>query len=150
SSPRLPHSHLFFFLMLPPPPTSPLFPYTTLFRSKSEPAAAHDLICSFVALLARRLPIVAGVVIEVRAGPFDDIAGEIQNSGRRFAVRIGVNISRIVEPRLYGVSVYFDPLIAPGVKVHRGAGFASVFAARGVLPFLFGGQAIIQSVISSL
>src|SRR5207249_10603591 len=23
----------FFFLMLPPPPTSPLFPYTTLFRS---------------------------------------------------------------------------------------------------------------------
>src|SRR5205814_8519301 len=24
---------LFFFLLIPPPPTSPLFPYTTLFRS---------------------------------------------------------------------------------------------------------------------
>src|SRR5207244_2683445 len=36
--------HFFFFFLLPPPPLSPLFPYTTLFRSniyrsiKSEPA----------------------------------------------------------------------------------------------------------------
>src|SRR5438270_11234101 len=27
-------SFLFFFFMVPPPPTSPLFPYTTLFRSR--------------------------------------------------------------------------------------------------------------------
>src|SRR5205807_7423962 len=33
-------SLLFFFLLLPPPPTSTLFPYTTLFRSRS-----HRLEC---------------------------------------------------------------------------------------------------------
>src|SRR5205085_6090270 len=30
----VPLSLLFFFLLLPPPPPSPLFPYTTLFRSQ--------------------------------------------------------------------------------------------------------------------
>src|SRR5436305_13191613 len=37
SSPTcLPHLYNFiFFLILPPPPTSPLFPYTTLFRSST-------------------------------------------------------------------------------------------------------------------
>src|SRR5438034_4486902 len=32
-------SFLVFFLMLPPPPTSTLFPYTTLFRSRSAALA---------------------------------------------------------------------------------------------------------------
>src|SRR5262249_60260873 len=41
-----PVSPRFFFLLLPPPPTSPLFPYTTLFRSPplargAVPAAAR-------------------------------------------------------------------------------------------------------------
>src|SRR5205085_10044550 len=30
-----------FFSMLPPPPTSPLFPYTTLFRSQRRPGPEH-------------------------------------------------------------------------------------------------------------
>src|SRR5947207_11896332 len=33
---------LFFFLMIRRPPRSPLFPYTTLFRSKIEKCRAHD------------------------------------------------------------------------------------------------------------
>src|SRR5262249_60349988 len=32
-----PHLTFFFFLTIPPPPTSPLFPYTTLFRSACQP-----------------------------------------------------------------------------------------------------------------
>src|SRR5207249_11981832 len=36
-------SIFFFFLLLPPPPRSPLFPYTTLFRSRArhQPLARH-------------------------------------------------------------------------------------------------------------
>src|SRR5207248_11784255 len=34
------YSNTLFFLMIPPPPISPLFPYTTLFRSQS----VHDLL----------------------------------------------------------------------------------------------------------
>src|SRR5262249_60352656 len=33
-----PHLPLFFFFIPPPPPTSPLFPYTTLFRSRVNDA----------------------------------------------------------------------------------------------------------------
>src|SRR5262249_62263285 len=40
---------LVFFLMLPPPPRSTLFPYTTLFRSISQAAAAHRLAMRFLA-----------------------------------------------------------------------------------------------------
>src|SRR5206468_11738910 len=47
-----PHLSVFFFFTLPPPPRSPLFPYTTLFRS-----AATDRVMAAVgaALPARRL-----------------------------------------------------------------------------------------------
>src|SRR5207253_9872846 len=31
-----PYTSLSFFLIIPPPPRSPLFPYTTLFRSRNE------------------------------------------------------------------------------------------------------------------
>src|SRR5262245_65978764 len=34
----------FFFLLLPPPPTSPLFPYTTLFRSHRARARVRLLL----------------------------------------------------------------------------------------------------------
>src|SRR5207302_4796727 len=34
------HILYFFFLLLPPPPTSPLFPYTTLFRSSVQSRTA--------------------------------------------------------------------------------------------------------------
>src|SRR5438105_11748643 len=35
---------MLFFLMLPPPPTSTLFPYTTLFRSRKAALAAFERI----------------------------------------------------------------------------------------------------------
>src|SRR5207249_10160993 len=35
------HTNCFFFLMLRRPPRSPLFPYTTLFRSRMGPGAAR-------------------------------------------------------------------------------------------------------------
>src|SRR5207249_10847928 len=38
-------SLLSFFLLLPPPPTSPLFPYTTLFRSH-VPGGSHHVVPS--------------------------------------------------------------------------------------------------------
>src|SRR5262249_58118365 len=38
-TPPIHHPCVFFFLMIRPPPTSPLFPYTTLFRSQRPP---HD------------------------------------------------------------------------------------------------------------
>src|SRR5438034_11826312 len=37
-------SRLFFFLMIPRPPRSTLFPYTTLFRSKSGPQMALNVV----------------------------------------------------------------------------------------------------------
>src|SRR5205823_13404960 len=40
---RLLRSFLFFFLLIPPPPRSPLFPYTTLFRSRQAAHAALDI-----------------------------------------------------------------------------------------------------------
>src|SRR5256885_9795244 len=36
------HGICFFFLMIRPPPRSPLFPYTTLFRSLPATAPAHQ------------------------------------------------------------------------------------------------------------
>src|SRR4051794_41575152 len=45
---------LFFFLMIRPPPRSPLFPYTTLFRS--EVAAPHVHRGEQLATVARRQP----------------------------------------------------------------------------------------------
>src|SRR5437868_12056774 len=38
-------THHIFFLMTPRPPTSTLFPYTTLFRSKQEKTEWHRVIC---------------------------------------------------------------------------------------------------------
>src|SRR5438874_12024862 len=38
------YTHFFFFLSLRPPPTSPLFPYTTLFRSVASPNTAQALL----------------------------------------------------------------------------------------------------------
>src|SRR2546422_4447444 len=40
--PLLFHHPLFFFLMIRRPPRSTLFPYTTLFRSRSRPRASAD------------------------------------------------------------------------------------------------------------
>src|SRR5205085_11697852 len=41
--------HLFFFLLIPPPPTSPLFPYTTLFRSSDRLLARQPDVVVLVA-----------------------------------------------------------------------------------------------------
>src|SRR5437867_11716591 len=51
-----------FFLSTPPPPRSPLFPYTTLFRSHVAPPAVDRV------LLAR----LRARVVDVRAAPVGD------------------------------------------------------------------------------
>src|SRR5438876_7581525 len=47
----------FFFLMIRPPPSSTLFPYTTLFRSRYRPSrGAHGGAPLLASSLARRIP----------------------------------------------------------------------------------------------
>src|SRR5205823_14158749 len=46
------HLYLFCFFMLPRPPTSPLFPYTTLFRSVSAIASAIDVPVYILGIVA--------------------------------------------------------------------------------------------------
>src|SRR5439155_25391310 len=62
-----------FFLLIPPPPISPLFPYTTLFRSLSLPAMFSLVASSLVRekhtmgigiqSLTKRLPIIIGPIV---------------------------------------------------------------------------------------
>src|SRR5699024_12409696 len=51
SPPPLLSLSLLFFLLLPPPPKSPLFPYTTLFRSAT--ISASSLICFAAAITSK-------------------------------------------------------------------------------------------------
>src|SRR5207253_5196101 len=78
---RATHLCLLFFSLPPRPPSSPLFPYTTLFRSRSRAFASLGL---HQEQLGRQLDVVRerGPAVGEREVPVDPEAGPVDRAGQ--------------------------------------------------------------------
>src|SRR5437870_11694588 len=70
-----------FLLMLRPPPSSPLFPYTTLFRSEAAPLAFRPFAAASVRFLSPRKPAARMVLLSCCCLRSEEHTSELQSRG---------------------------------------------------------------------
>src|SRR5207248_7943525 len=129
----------FFSLILPPPPCSPLFPYTTLFRSLGNaPLAldAHDHVVATGALID--VPAVL-IIAAMTALLYVGVRGSASANTIMVALKVGIIVIIVIAGLKYIDPSNWRPYVPPNSGVRGHFGWTGVLQGAAIIFFSYVG-----------